>query len=62
MGHESLKEIWKNIHFENLRADFLKKRCQNSIRQTSRKILTICMVSIQERFMMARVRYVIQLF
>ena len=39
MGHESLKEIWKNIHFENLRADFLKKRCQNSIRQTSPKMM-----------------------
>ena len=34
VGHESLKEVWKNSHFENLRADF-PRRCQNSLRQTS---------------------------
>ena len=33
VSHESLKEFWKNSHFENMRADFLR-RCQNSLRQT----------------------------
>ena len=33
MAHESFKEFWKNCHFENMRADFLR-RCQNSLRQT----------------------------
>ena len=28
MGHESLKECLINSHFENMRADFLR-RCQN---------------------------------
>ena len=23
VSHESLKEFWKNCHFENMRADFL---------------------------------------
>ena len=32
--HESPKEFWKNNHFENMRADFLR-RCKNSHRQTS---------------------------
>ena len=33
VGHESSEEFWKNIHFKNMRADFLR-RCQNSLRQT----------------------------
>ena len=33
VGHESLKEFWKNRHFENMRADFLR-RCQNLLQQT----------------------------
>ena len=32
-GHKSPKEFWKNSHFENMRADFLR-RCQNSLWQT----------------------------
>ena len=31
VAHESLKEVWKNIHFENMRAGF-HLRCQNSLR------------------------------
>ena len=34
VSHESLKEFWRNSHFENVRADFLR-RCQDSLRQTS---------------------------
>ena len=30
---KSFKECWKNGHFENVRADFLR-RCQNSLLQT----------------------------
>ena len=33
VGHESLKEFWKNSSFENMRADFLRM-CQNSLGQT----------------------------
>ena len=33
VGHESLKEFWKNSHFENMRADFFRQ-CQNWLRQT----------------------------
>ena len=33
VAQESFKEFWKNDHFENMRADFLR-RCQNSLRQT----------------------------
>ena len=33
LGHESFKKFWKNSHFENMRADFLR-RCQNSLWQT----------------------------
>ena len=36
--HEILKEFWKNSHFENMRADFLR-RCQKSIRQTSPEMM-----------------------
>ena len=36
--HESPKEFWKNSHFENMRADFLR-RCQNSLRQTSPEMM-----------------------
>jgi hypothetical protein len=36
--HESLKEFWKKSHLENMRASFLR-RCQNSLRQTSPKIM-----------------------
>ena len=38
MSHESLQKFWKNSHFENMRADF-HKRCQNSLRQTSPKMM-----------------------
>ena len=38
MVHESIKELWKNNHFENMRADFLR-RCQNSLRQTSPEMM-----------------------
>ena len=38
MSHESLKEFWKNYHFENMRATFLR-RCQNSLRQTSHEMM-----------------------
>ena len=31
VAHESLKEFWKNIYFENMRAGF-HLRCQNSLR------------------------------
>ena len=31
--HESPKEFWKNDHFENMRADFLR-RCEKSLWQT----------------------------
>ena len=30
VGHDGFIEFWKNIHFENMRADFLGK-CQNSL-------------------------------
>ena len=35
--HESPKEFWKNNHFENMRASFLR-RCQNSLWQTSHEM------------------------
>ena len=38
VGHESLKEFWKNSRFENMRADFLR-RCQNSLRQNNHEML-----------------------
>jgi hypothetical protein len=38
VSHEILKEFWKNSHFENMRADFLR-RCQNSLRQTSPEMM-----------------------
>ena len=38
VGHESLEDFLKNIHFENMRADFLT-RYQNSLRQTSPKMM-----------------------
>ena len=38
VSHESLKEFWKNCHFENMRADFLR-RCQNSLWQTSPEMM-----------------------
>ena len=31
VDHESLKEFWKNIHFENMTSGFLL-RCQNPLR------------------------------
>jgi hypothetical protein len=34
VGHESPKELWKNLHFEDIRADCLS-RCQNSLWQIS---------------------------
>ena len=37
-AHESPKKFWKNSHFENMRADFLR-RCQNSLRQTSPEMM-----------------------
>jgi hypothetical protein len=37
-SHESPKEFWKNSHFENMRADFLR-RCQNSLRQNSPEMM-----------------------
>ena len=36
--YESLKEFWKKSHFENMRAGFLRRR-QNSLRQTSPKMM-----------------------
>ena len=36
--HESSKEFWKNNHFENMRASFLR-RCQNSLWQTSNEMM-----------------------
>jgi hypothetical protein len=36
--HESPKEFWKNNHFENVRASFLR-RCQNSLWQTSHETM-----------------------
>ena len=33
VAHESFKEFWKNGHFENMRADFIR-RGQNSLWQT----------------------------
>ena len=36
--HESPKEFWKNNYFENMRASFLR-RCQNSLWQTSHKMM-----------------------
>ena len=36
--HESPKEFWKNNHFENMRASFLR-RCQNSLWQTSHEMM-----------------------
>ena len=38
VSHESPKEFWKNSHFENMRADFLRI-CQNSLRQTSPEMM-----------------------
>ena len=38
VSHESLKEFWKNCHFENIKAGFLR-RCQKSLRQTSPEIM-----------------------
>ena len=38
VGHEKLKEFWKTNHFENMKADFLR-RSQNSLRQTSPKMM-----------------------
>ena len=38
LSHESLKEVWKNSSFENMRADFLR-RCQKSLRQTGPKMM-----------------------
>ena len=38
LSHKSSKEFWKNSHFENMRADFLR-RCQNSLWQTSPEIM-----------------------
>ena len=38
VGHESLKAFWKNSHFENMRADFLRQ-CQNWLRQTSPRMM-----------------------
>ena len=38
LSHESLKEFWKNSHFENRRANFLR-RYQNSLRQNSPKMM-----------------------
>ena len=36
--HESPKEFWKNNHFENMRAIFLRT-CQNSLWQTSHEMM-----------------------
>ena len=36
--HESPKEFWKDSHFENMRAGFLR-RCQNLLQQNSPKIM-----------------------
>jgi hypothetical protein len=38
VAHESFKEFLKNSHFENMRADFLR-RCQNWIRQASPEMM-----------------------
>ena len=38
VSHETSKEFWKNNHFENMRADFLR-RCQASLRQTSPEMM-----------------------
>ena len=38
VSHEIFKEFRKNSHFENIRADFLR-RCQNSPRQTSPEMM-----------------------
>ena len=38
MFHESLKQFWKNNHFENMRASFLR-RCQSSLWQTSHEMM-----------------------
>jgi hypothetical protein len=38
VAHEIFKELWKNIHFKNMKADFLRI-CQNSLRQTSPKMM-----------------------
>ena len=38
MANGVIKEFWKNSHFENMTASFLL-RCQNSLRQTSPKIM-----------------------
>ena len=32
VADKSFKEFWKNSHFKNMRADFLRS-CQNSLRQ-----------------------------
>jgi hypothetical protein len=36
--HENPKEFWKNSHFENIRAGFLRW-CQNSLWQNSPEIM-----------------------
>ena len=36
--HESLKEFWKNKHFEKMRASFYR-RCQNPLWQTSHEMM-----------------------
>ena len=41
MAHESPKEFWKNRHFENMTAGFLR-RCQNSLWQTRPYLYNVC--------------------
>ena len=38
LSHESSKIFWKKRHFKDMRAGFLR-RCQNSLRQNSPKIM-----------------------
>ena len=38
VGHENSKEFRKNNHFENMKADFLR-RSENSLRQTSPEMI-----------------------
>ena len=38
VSDESPKEFWKNINFENMRVNFIR-RCQNSLRQNSPEIM-----------------------
>jgi hypothetical protein len=38
VSYESPKEFWRNSHFENMKADFLR-RCQNSLWQTSHEMM-----------------------